>query len=507
MIASATSSNAVALQWQAITGVSSYTLQRKQLQELAFRDIATLGASTTVYTDRSVDEQTNYVYRVVGLATDGGATFSDSARVTTPLAASNPAPAPNPNPAPAPDPDPAPAPNPVPTPAPIPEPAPDPAPAPAPTPEPPPATNPAPVVTGKTYVVATTGNDAAAGSNAAPLASIHRALALAKAGDLILIQPGVYHETLELRTSGTKEKPITIAAAQPGTVFIDGQNNASTLMWANGGQYITVRGLVFRNATDGGSGNQFAAVRTATGWTIEDVTIEKCGGGGLGIFGNDVTIRRVIAQDNGRFGIGGSGCRNLLVEDSITRRNNLGENLADGNGGGGKFTQLDGAKFVRYTADGNAGPGLWFDWRNINVTVEDSQFINQVTRYRSDGRLAAGGAGLMFELSGVWVNKTGATSYEFVRDGQTTVTGCAFSGNNREGLLVYGNPNIKIEKSTFNNDPIVFKGGKEDPFNTLRNTIVSGNTFTHGAIVKSDAMPSNWKTLIDVKDNTGLNWP
>lgn len=74
----------------------------------------------------------------------------------------------------------------------------------------------------QTFYVSTSGNDTASGSSSAPLRSISKAAALAGPGDVIIIRPGTYRESITINTNGTATAPITFKAEQPGTVVIDG---------------------------------------------------------------------------------------------------------------------------------------------------------------------------------------------------------------------------------------------------------------------------------------------
>jgi hypothetical protein len=65
-------------------------------------------------------------------------------------------------------------------------------------------------------------SDANAGTKDKPLKTISAGVAKVSAGDTVLVHPGVYRETVTLKTSGAEGKPITIEAAQKGTVTIRG---------------------------------------------------------------------------------------------------------------------------------------------------------------------------------------------------------------------------------------------------------------------------------------------
>ena len=61
---------------------------------------------------------------------------------------------------------------------------------------------------GTYYVSASRGNDANPGSEEKPFRTIQKAADVMVAGDDCLIDDGVYRETVTLKKSGTKEKPI-----------------------------------------------------------------------------------------------------------------------------------------------------------------------------------------------------------------------------------------------------------------------------------------------------------
>jgi hypothetical protein len=61
----------------------------------------------------------------------------------------------------------------------------------------------------RTLYVATSGSDSNSGTDpGAPLRTIQRAANLSQPGDLILIQPGIYRETVSLPGSGNASQPI-----------------------------------------------------------------------------------------------------------------------------------------------------------------------------------------------------------------------------------------------------------------------------------------------------------
>ncbi|MBA2706225.1 MAG: right-handed parallel beta-helix repeat-containing protein, partial [Gemmatimonadaceae bacterium] len=240
---------------------------------------------------------------------------------------------------------------------------------------------------------------------------------------------------------------------------------------------------------------QNAAIRTGDNWVMQDCIVEKHAGGGMAVTGVNTVVRRIIAQDNGRYGIGGSGGRNILVQDCITRRNN--RTIGDSNGGGGKFTRLDGAVIERLQAYENGGVGLWLDINNINVTVRDSEFHDNVTIYNPDGSRKIWGDGIDIEISGMVVNKeeTAVTG-----EGPVVLENSRFWNNEHDGILAYASRNVIIRNNTVTDDHIYIKDGGRAPWGLSKLT-VTGNTITRGFIQADGAVVNDYQSKEIVLDN------
>lgn len=74
----------------------------------------------------------------------------------------------------------------------------------------------------KTLFVSPLGDDSNAATAEHPLQTISAAAAMAKPGDTVLVQPGVYRERVAPRRSGEPGKPITYRAAPGGRVIVKG---------------------------------------------------------------------------------------------------------------------------------------------------------------------------------------------------------------------------------------------------------------------------------------------
>jgi chitodextrinase len=97
----------------------------------------------------------------------------------------------------------------------------------------------------RTLYVTTTGNDTNPGTDpGAPLRTIQRAANLSQPGDLILIEPGVYRESVSVPRSGTANEPIVFRGNGRG-VILDGADETIE----NGVSWASVGGSVFSHPT------------------------------------------------------------------------------------------------------------------------------------------------------------------------------------------------------------------------------------------------------------------
>ena len=113
-----------------------------------------------------------------------------------------------------------------------------------------------------TYYVSTTGNDSAAGTSAAPFATLQNAVSHLAPGDILNVESGSYAgfivgwdgpgESVYGTIAGTAGKPITIQAdpaASPGSVIINSHNRytAVGIDLEPGCNYVTLNGLTIQN--------------------------------------------------------------------------------------------------------------------------------------------------------------------------------------------------------------------------------------------------------------------
>ena len=107
-----------------------------------------------------------------------------------------------------------------------------------------------------------------------------------------------------------------------------------------------------------------------------------------------ITLRGVRADHNGVAGMTGSKTDDLLVVDSQTSYNNWrgirgAEDVEQGRSSvdrtfvdyaaGQKFLYLRRATFRRFSAVGNLSAGLWFDYDNRDIRIQDSVLSDNLT--------------------------------------------------------------------------------------------------------------------------------
>ncbi len=108
---------------------------------------------------------------------------------------------------------------------------------------------PTPVAFGKNYYVSTRGNNANPGTQALPFQTITRAAQAARAGDVVLIQAGIYAEKVTPLHSGQPDQYITYQNAGDGEVIIDAQNGQRpACIEINNQSYLKFSGLTVRGA-------------------------------------------------------------------------------------------------------------------------------------------------------------------------------------------------------------------------------------------------------------------
>ena len=220
---------------------------------------------------------------------------------------------------------------------------------------------------------------------AGPVRTVAQAASLARAGDVVLIKPGVYREQIRLTRSGTIDRPITFAPVTPGTVTLDG--TGLPYIFRGAVTHIHLQELTFDHCAND---MQSAAVEVSGGWRVTDVVVQNTDGQGMVVYGTGAVLTRVTAQYNGQEGLSGADCTNVTVKDSITRYNNRGKAnpvwageeyslQRDGlwyvdpafQAGAGKWVRTQGVTLDGVQSYGNGGSGIWFDHLNANTVIRN----------------------------------------------------------------------------------------------------------------------------------------
>jgi hypothetical protein len=143
----------------------------------------------------------------------------------------------------------------------------------------------------ETWHVSTTGDDASAGTEAAPWRTIQHAANEAAAGDTVLVHDGTYVGFV-VETRASEAAPLTFKA--DGEVLIDGAATVERdAILIQGGSHIVIEGF------------------TVTGAARAGIAALDC---------DHITVRRNRTDQNGRWGVFTGFCDDLLIESNETSR-------------------------------------------------------------------------------------------------------------------------------------------------------------------------------------------
>jgi hypothetical protein len=297
-----------------------------------------------------------------------------------------------------------------------------------------------------TYYVATNGSDAAAGTGAAPFATLGHAMQVVKAGDTVLIKGGTYDGTktgwtkLAPKKSGTASAPITIAAVAGQKVVIDGKTPGAPrtfMTFSSGESYLNVKGLTLKNFLvdfnfQGGSANAHNITLDALELSSAGVVGKNTEGRGVRMADgvHDINITNTKIHDIGGVGIAGIGNVSNVKIDHVTINN-----VNDGRGVGGDG---DGINFTYRTPSGYAR----------NITVSNTKVSNT-----SEDGIDIKGDNIIETNNAVWNVKADAykawSPYVVGHQGRFTITKCVGSGAGQIVFEAFGLPNLTITGSTF----------------------------------------------------------
>lgn len=321
---------------------------------------------------------------------------------------------------------------------------------------------------------------------AGPITTLAQAATIARAGDVVLILPGTYHESVTLTESGEDGRPIVFAAADgPGTVTFDGTGLPFILDGA-AVSYVHLQGLDF-DGCDNSLGS--AAVRVGSHWEVTDTAIRHADGQGISVSGSGARLYRVTAENNGQHGIGGADCSDVLLQDCVTRFNNAG--VADPvwagavhtvemdglwyvdpayPGGAGTWYRTDGVTIDGLQSYGNGSSGVWFDTGNTNVTVRNSTIYDNRLSNFPDPQDAVG---IRIETS----------------PGPVVVENNTVRGHPDGNVLIWSSRQVKVRGNTLEDGPLVLNDGLRNREYPLRELAIHNNVFKDATVLTAG---SNW---------------
>ncbi|SIO14837.1 right-handed parallel beta-helix repeat-containing protein [Chitinophaga niabensis] len=180
-----------------------------------------------------------------------------------------------------------------------------------------------------TFYVAPTGNDANAGTPAAPIRSINTALGKAIPGDTVIVKGGTYYEKVVFPKSGRLEKLITLKAFPGERAIIDGTGLSITgkeaLVFIRNASYVVFEGFEVCN------------YKSSTPWVNINGIVADQGSSNIIIRKNKIyNIEHNVNPEDGRSGhaieiIGNTAIpmKNIVVEENEIHDCNTGysENL------------------------------------------------------------------------------------------------------------------------------------------------------------------------------------
>ena len=148
---------------------------------------------------------------------------------------------------------------------------------------------------GTTWHVAPGGSDAAAGTLAAPFATIQHAADLVLPGDTVLVRAGTYRELVTVTRSGTAGAEVVFAAYPGERPVLDGAGllpgtDLNGVFYLLRAAWVRVKGLTVVNAGPGIQANGFL-VEDAQHVTLEGNVTDDTVSSGIGVWGcSDVTL-------------------------------------------------------------------------------------------------------------------------------------------------------------------------------------------------------------------------
>lgn len=235
-----------------------------------------------------------------------------------------------------------------------------------------------------TYFVAPGGDDAAAGTEEAPWATLEHAVTQVQRGDVVVMRGGVYEpqNTIDIRSPSGYTGELIVVVAYPGEVPI----------------------LDF-SALPKGSGR--VGIRlNANWWHLIGLTLRNAGHNGIRMDGSYNILEQLTAYGNGDTGIhmAGGAAHNLIKNCDSYHNYDPEDQGENADGFGAKFDIGPGNRYVGCRAWENSDDG-WDFWRAGSTIVIDSSWAfgnGDPADFGSPGSWNGDGNG--FKLGGDYVS-------------------------------------------------------------------------------------------------------
>ncbi|MBI1341576.1 MAG: nitrous oxide reductase family maturation protein NosD [Terrimonas sp.] len=309
------------------------------------------------------------------------------------------------------------------------------------------------------------------------LKTIKQALLLAKSGDTVLVQYGIYREG-----SLTITKPLTLLGI--GFPVLDGENKVENLVIS--GKDVTIRGFQFRDSRHSSS-NDYAAIDIIDATNIR-IDNNKIINAHFGIHianstyctvSNNFIKGQAVSEQSAGNGI------HIWKSDHATIENNHIQGHRDGI----YFEFVTQSVIRKNTSENNIRYGLHF------MFSHQDQYIGNI--FRNNGT----GVAVMYTrnvtMTGNHFEKNwGNSSYGILLKDITDsdLSGNQFT-NNTIGIFMEGGNRIKVEKNIFKNNGWAMKIQANCSDNFINYNNFSNNTFdisTNGTMVLSDFSRNYW---------------
>ena len=265
-----------------------------------------------------------------------------------------------------------------------------------------------------TYTVATTGDDAAAGTDAAPWKTLQFAASKVAPGDTVVVKPGNY-VGFNLQTAGTQGSPI-VFKAEAGVTIDEGNADTNDGVNVENASYVEIAGFTVISKVVGGIRNglraaecdhvtfrnnkvQGAQKRGILTGHCDDLLIEdnRCSGSidEHGIYvsnsGDRPVIRRNVVFDNNGCGVHMNGDASM-GGDGIISEALVEANIAYNNGpGGGSGINCDGVQnsmFRNNLIYNSHASGISMYMGDSADASKNNVIVNNTVLVAADGRWA-----------------------------------------------------------------------------------------------------------------------